>query len=134
MTCILSIHLTFLANVYLQSIDDTDSQSDYAVSGTPFMPPNPFMPQNLQYRPFTSKPDDEGGTSHVQGDGWIDNMFSTDQVQYHYSQFSSQPPPTQDTQRTPQTSPYDLRTNPRPRDQFTFPTDHMPRQKRGRGR
>ena len=65
---------------------------------------------------------------------WIDNTFSADQVQYHYSQYSSQPPPTQDTQDTPQTFPYDLRTNPRPREQYTFPSDHIPRHKRGRGR
>ena len=98
------------------------------------MAPNQFMPQNLQYQPLTLQHGDEGGTSYDQGEGWIDNMFFAEQVEYHYSQFPSQPPPTQATQETPQTPSYDLRTNPRPREQYTFPSDHMTRHKRGRGR
>ena len=115
----------------MHDIDSNSSDDAEFVPLTTPMGPTLFMPSTLEYQPLTGGRGDEGGTSCTQDDtSWIENMLTTEQY-IGSSHIPSHPPSSAETE---QTAPYVLRQNPRPREQFTFSSQHMPRQKRGRGR
>lgn len=75
-----------------------------------------------------------GASSHEQGEGsqgldWLQSLFGQDEISY--SQIPTQPKPTQETMQIPQ---HGLRTNPRPREIFTFPSASHATQKQERKR
>ena len=95
------------------------------------------MAPTLQYQPIVGRQGGEAGSSHGPGYDWVTGLFPQ-QDYIGRSQIPTQPVPTQEDRTTDaaeDTPPHWLRTNPRPHEQFTFPSDHMPppRLKRGRG-